>query len=77
LSPGPPLGTFQVVKGSIGGEVVQGSGLGFVEHVNVAQRIKDAAAAAASHDVAVVFTRTTPEFESEGRSGQRLALKCQ
>lgn len=66
-----------IVKASVGGEVVQGSAVAFVEHVDVPQRIKDAATAAASHDVAIVFTGTTPEFESEGFDRTSMDLRPQ
>jgi beta-glucosidase len=55
-----------IIKGSIGGEVVQGHALGFMEYVDVPKRISDAAATAKACDVAIVFTGTTLEFESEG-----------
>lgn len=55
-----------IIKGSIGGEVVQGHAVGFMEHVDLPKRISDAAANAKSSDVAIVFTGTTLEFESEG-----------
>ncbi|SPO01046.1 related to beta-glucosidase [Cephalotrichum gorgonifer] len=55
-----------IARGSIGGEVVQGSAVGFLEYVDVQGNIRAAARAAEASDVAVVFTGTTPEFESEG-----------
>jgi beta-glucosidase len=55
-----------IIKGSIGGEVVQGHAVGFMEYVDVPKRINDAAATAKACDVAIVFTGTTLEFESEG-----------
>ncbi|KAH8891708.1 hypothetical protein GQ53DRAFT_865657 [Thozetella sp. PMI_491] len=55
-----------IVKASVGGDVVQGSAVGFIEHVDIPTRIRDAAKSAASHDVAIVFTGTTAKFESEG-----------
>lgn len=67
----------EIVKASIGGEVVQGSAVAFVEHVDVPQRISDAAKAASSHDVAIVFTGTTPEFESEGFDRESMDLRPQ
>jgi beta-glucosidase len=66
-----------IAKGSIGGEVVQGSAVAFVEHVDVPGRISDAAKAAASHDVAIVFTGLTPEFESEGFDRESMDLRPQ
>lgn len=55
-----------IIKGSIGGEVVQGHAVGFMEYVDIPKRISDAAATAKASDVAIVFTGTTLEFESEG-----------
>ncbi|PSN67619.1 glycoside hydrolase [Corynespora cassiicola Philippines] len=55
-----------IIKGSVGGEVVQGHAVGFMEYVDVQQRIRDAATTASRSDVAIVFTGTTLEFESEG-----------
>lgn len=55
-----------IIKGSIGGEVVQGHAVGFMEYVDLSKRISDAAATAKASDVAIVFTGTTLEFESEG-----------
>lgn len=55
-----------IIKGSVGGEVVQGHAVAFMEYVDVQKRIEEAAASAKASDVAVVFTGTTLEFESEG-----------
>lgn len=55
-----------IIKGSVGGEVVQGHAVGFMEYVDVPRRIADAGDIAKASDVAIVFTGTTLEFESEG-----------
>lgn len=55
-----------IIKASVGGEVVQGHAVGFMEYVDVPKRIADAADIAKASDVAIVFTGTTLEFESEG-----------
>jgi beta-glucosidase len=55
-----------IIKGSVGGEVVQGHAVGFMEYVDVPKRIADAADIAKASDVAIMFTGTTLEFESEG-----------
>lgn len=55
-----------IIKATIGGEVVQGHAVGFMEYVDISKRISDAAAAAKESEVAIVFTGTTLEFESEG-----------
>lgn len=64
-----------LMKHCVGGEVVQGHAIGFMEHIDINKRISDAAAAAKSSDVAVVFTGTTLEFESEGYDRQTMDLQ--
>lgn len=55
-----------IAKGSIGGEVTQGSAVGFLEYVDIPVRIQRSAQAAKTADVAIVFTGMTPDLESEG-----------
>jgi beta-glucosidase len=64
----------KVVKNSVGGEVVQGSGVGFVEEVNIPAQIRSAAETASNSDVAIVFVGTTAEFESEGYDRETMDL---
>ena len=59
---------------TVGGEVIQGSAVRFFESVNVAAQIHRAAAAASQADVAIIFTGTTNEFESEGFDRQTMDL---
>ncbi|EXK82564.1 hypothetical protein FOQG_13132 [Fusarium oxysporum f. sp. raphani 54005] len=60
---------------SQGGEVVQGHAIGFMEYIDVQGRIREAATSAAASDVAVVFTGTTLEFESEGFDRETMDLQ--
>lgn len=64
-----------IIKGSIGGEVVQGHAVGFLEHVDLEERISDAASTAKNSDVAIVFTGTTLEFETEGYDRSTMDLQ--
>lgn len=66
-----------IAKGSIGGEVTQGSAVGFLEYVDVPARIHRSVQAAKIADVAIVFTGTTPDLESEGFDRPTLDLKPQ
>ena len=59
---------------TIGGPVIQGSGVRFFESVDVAAQIESAADAAAKADLALIFTGTTAEFESEGYDRDTMAL---
>jgi len=58
----------------IGGAVIQGSGVRFFEAVDVPTQIQRAATAAAAADIALVFTGTTAEFESEGYDRETMDL---
>ncbi|KAL3485104.1 glycoside hydrolase [Aspergillus germanicus] len=64
----------KVVRNSVGGEVVQGSGVGFVEEVNIPKQIRSAAETASNSDVAIVFVGTAAEFESEGYDRETMDL---
>ncbi|KAF2495026.1 hypothetical protein BU16DRAFT_461709 [Lophium mytilinum] len=59
---------------TIGGAVIQGSGVRFFESVDVPTQIKSAAVAASKADVALVFTGTTNEIESEGYDRETMDL---
>ncbi|KAG5661881.1 hypothetical protein KAF25_004120 [Fusarium avenaceum] len=58
--------TDKDILSRIGGTMFQGASLRFMEHVDIAGAIRDAADVASSSDVAVVFVGTTNELESEG-----------
>lgn len=64
-----------IAKGGIGGEVVQGSAVGFIEFFDVEAEKKRATELAATCDVALVFTGTTHEIESEGFDRTTMDLK--
>lgn len=66
-----------IARGSIGGEVTQGSAVGFLEFVDIPARIFNAAEASKNADVAIVFTGTTPDLESEGFDRSTMDLKPQ
>lgn len=68
---------WEMAKGSVGGEVTQGSAVGFVEFVNVPQRIRTAAEAAKKADIAILFTGNTLDLESEGFDRTTMDLKPQ
>ena len=68
---------WEIAKGSVGGEVTQGSAVGFVEFVNIPERVRTAAEAAKRADVALVFTGTTLDLESEGFDRTTMDLKPQ
>jgi beta-glucosidase len=59
---------------TIGGAVIQGSGVRFFESVDVPTQIQHAADAAYKVDIALVFTGTTNEFESEGYDRETMDL---
>jgi beta-glucosidase len=59
---------------TIGGAVVQGSGVRFFEIVDVLTQIQRAADAAAKVEIALVFTGTTNKFESEGYDRETMDL---
>jgi len=58
----------------IGGPVIQGSGIRIFENVHVPTQIQRAATAAAAADIALIFTGTTAEFESEGYDRETMDL---
>lgn len=64
-----------IAKGGVGGEVVQGSAVGFIEFFDVDAERKRATELAATCDVALVFTGTTHEIESEGFDRTTMDLK--
>ncbi|KAH8799047.1 glycoside hydrolase superfamily [Xylogone sp. PMI_703] len=66
--------TEEALANSVGGPAIQGSGVGFFEYVDISGQIRAAAAAAAQADIAIVFTGTTGEFESEGYDRDTLDL---
>ena len=59
---------------TIGGAVIQGSGVGVFESVHIPTQIESAATAAANADIAIIFTGTTAEFESEGYDRETMDL---
>jgi beta-glucosidase len=65
----------EIAKGSIGGEVTQGSAVGFFEYVDIPERIQRAVQAAVSSDIALIFTGTTQDLESEGFDRSTMHLK--
>jgi beta-glucosidase len=62
------------VIAEVKGRVFQGSALRFVEYVDVAGSITNAATTAEKSDVAVVFVGTTNEIESEGYDRETMDL---
>lgn len=65
----------EIAKGGVGGEVVQGSAIGFDEFFDVDVEKKRATELAATCDIALVFTGTTPDIESEGFDRTTMDLK--
>lgn len=65
----------EIAKGGVGGEVVQGSAVGFIEFFDVDAERKRATELAATCDVVLVFTGTTPDIESEGFDRTTMDLK--
>ena len=59
---------------TIGGAVIQGSGVRSFESVDVPTQIQRAADTAAKADIALVFKGTTNEFESEGYDRETMDL---
>ncbi|KAH7123463.1 glycoside hydrolase superfamily [Dactylonectria estremocensis] len=66
---------WEIAKGSIGGEVTQGSAVGFLEFVDIPARLRAAAEASEKSDVTIVFTGTTSDLESEGFDRSTMNLK--
>lgn len=69
--------TPEALAKSIGGPAIQGSGVGFFEHVDIEAQISSAAKAATDADIAIIFTGTTAEFESEGYDRDTLDLTAE
>lgn len=69
--------TPEALAKSFGGSLTQGSGVGFFEHVDIPRQISSAAIAARESDIAIVFTGTTADFESEGYDRDTLKLTAE